>query len=56
MTIVGFPGVTSPNDYVNDQGQVRLRVGQTAREPQTPSGFTKLIDWVRIVGYKPVDM
>ena len=53
-TLVHFAGVTSPNDYVNEQGQIQLRVGQTAREPQTPGGFTKLIDWVRIVGYKPV--
>ena len=53
-TLVHFAGITSPNNYVNDQGQIQLRVAQTAREPQTPGGFTKLIDWVRIVGYKPV--
>jgi len=47
-TVVHIPGIPSPNDYVNDLGQVRVRVAETAREPQTPDGFTKLIDQVHI--------
>ncbi len=32
----------------NNLGEIRLRVAVTAREPQTPSGFTKLIDHVEV--------
>jgi hypothetical protein len=47
-TVVDIEGVPSANDYVDDQGLVRIRVAETAREPQTPGGFTKLIDQVRV--------
>ncbi len=39
----------SVNDYVNIAGEIRLRVAATAREPQTPGGFTKLIDHVEVL-------
>jgi hypothetical protein len=41
-----FDGVANPNAYVSATGQIQLRITETARLPQTPSGFTLLIDHV----------
>ena len=47
-TVVELDGIPSPNSYVNGAGQIQVRVAATAREPQTPAGFTKLIDSVSV--------
>ena len=47
-TVVDLEGVPSPNDYVNGSGQVQVRVAATARTPQTPGGFTTLLDSVSV--------
>jgi hypothetical protein len=47
-TVVELDAVPSPNQYVNGSGQIQVRVAATAREPQTPGGFTKLIDSVSV--------
>jgi hypothetical protein len=47
-TTVNLPQISSPNSYVNGSGQIKLRVGATARVPQTPAGFTMLVDLVAI--------
>jgi hypothetical protein len=47
-TTIDLPSVSSPNSYVDSSGEIRIRVGATAREPQTPDGFTKLIDLVAL--------
>ncbi len=54
-TYLFYPEIPSPNDYVSDQGEIRLRVAQTAREPQTPDGFTKKIAYVSILGFPIVE-
>ena len=46
-TVVITP--TSPEQYVDANGEIRVRIGQTAREPQTPEGFTMLLDQVEVV-------
>jgi hypothetical protein len=43
-----FEAVTDPNKYVSGSGEVRVRVAETARQPQTPAGYTQLIDFVGI--------
>jgi hypothetical protein len=48
-TIVDTGELPGPNAYVNASGQVRLRVAQTARAPQTPLGYTQLIDQVEVL-------
>ena len=47
-TVVELDGVPSPNQYVNGSGQIQVRVAATARQLQTPDGFTKLIDSVSV--------
>ena len=47
-TVIQVNGISSANDYVNSDGEILLRVAATAREPQTPGGFTKLIDFVAV--------
>ena len=47
-TVVELDGVPSPNQYVNGSGQIQVRVPATSRQPQTPDGFTKLIDSVSV--------
>ena len=37
-----------PAPYVNDLGDVIVRVAETARASQTPRGFTTLLDWVDV--------
>jgi hypothetical protein len=43
-----FEDLPTPNAYIDGSGIVQLRLFQTARPVQTPSGFTKLIDHVRV--------
>ena len=47
-TAVQLDAVPSPNAYVNGFGEIQVRIAATAREPQTPGGFTKLIDAVSV--------
>ena len=47
-TVVEVDGIPGAEDYVNGVGEIRVRVAGTAREPQTPGGFTKLIDHVSV--------
>jgi hypothetical protein len=47
-TVVELDAVPSPNSYVNGSGQIQVRVAASARQPQTPDGFTKLIDSVSV--------
>ena len=49
ITVVEIDGIPSANDYVNSAGELRIRVAETARELQTPAGFTKLIDHVAVL-------
>jgi hypothetical protein len=37
---------SNPANYVGIDGTIRVRVGHTAREPQTPNGFDQIIDQV----------
>jgi len=48
-SMVTSGSVANPNAYVSSGGVVRVRVGQTARQAQTPDGFTKLIDHVDVL-------
>ena len=36
-------------EFVSNTGEIKIRVSQTAREPQTPNGFTMLIDQVEVI-------
>ncbi len=47
-TLVNLQGIANSNAYVSNTGQVRIRVAQTARLAQTPTGFTTLIDRVTL--------
>ena len=47
-TTISLPALSSPGSYVNAGGEIRVRVAQTAREPQTPGGYTMLIDEVGV--------
>lgn len=47
-TVVVLEDIGSPNAYVDDSGQVRIMVAQTARSQQTPGGYTKRIDQVAV--------
>jgi hypothetical protein len=47
-TVVDLINIVNPNAYVSASGLVRVRVTQTARLAQTPSGFTQQIDAVSI--------
>ena len=47
-TVINVPSVPSPNSYVDGTGKVKVRVSETARQPQTPSGFLKLVDQVLV--------
>ena len=48
-SLVTSGSLSNPNAYVTGEGVVRVRVGQTARQSQTPAGFTKLIDHVQVL-------
>ncbi len=48
-TFVEVNGIPGANDYVNGDGEIRLRLAATARLIQTPDGFTKLIDHVEVL-------
>ncbi len=48
-TMVNVNGIPGANDYVDGAAQIRLRLSATARLPQTPGGFTKLIDHVEVL-------
>jgi hypothetical protein len=47
-TVEVFDSVSNPNAYVSLSGQIAVRVTQTARVAQTPSGFLKRVDHVKI--------
>jgi hypothetical protein len=47
-TVVELENIGAPNAYVDDSGQIRIRVVQTARLAQTPDGYTKLLDQVAV--------
>jgi hypothetical protein len=47
-TVLDFDDLSNPNAYVDGTGKIQLRLVETARSSQTPSGFTKLIDQVRL--------
>ena len=51
-TFVQVNGIPGANDYVNGDGEIRLRLAATARAPQTPGGFSKLIDHVEVFAIK----
>jgi hypothetical protein len=45
-SILTFDNLSNPNAYLDASGRLQLRVVETARLDQTPSGFTKRIDHV----------
>jgi len=47
-TVVEKQIVSNASDYVNGSGEVLIRLAQTSRAPQTPGGFTKLVDRVSV--------
>lgn len=47
-TVVNEVFTSNANAYVNGSGLIRIRVAQTSRVPQTPGGFTKLVDLVSV--------
>jgi hypothetical protein len=48
-TVVLVEDLSAPNAYVDATGKIRLRVIETARQVQTPGGYTKLLDQVQVV-------
>jgi hypothetical protein len=46
--VFSFPDFANPNAYIDGTGKVQLRLVETARSEQTPSGFTKRIDQVEV--------
>jgi len=47
-SVVNIGSVSNPNAYIDGSGLVEIRIGQTARAPQIPGGFTKLIDHLQL--------
>ena len=47
-TVVDLDEIGTPNAYIDGSGQVRIRAYQTARQVQTPDGFTQLLDHVAV--------
>jgi V8-like Glu-specific endopeptidase len=47
-SVFSFDDLSNPNSYVDGTGRVQLRLVETARTSQTPSGFTKRIDQVQV--------
>ena len=51
-SVINIGSVSNPNAYIDGTGKVELRIGQTARAPQIPGGFTKLIDHVQLTVFE----
>jgi hypothetical protein len=48
-TVKVFDAIPNPGNYVETDGTITIRIGQTARLPQTPAGFSTLIDEVEVI-------